>query len=485
MSAAPPEVEPILMQIADSWSDSWADTWAENEFADADLGDARRTRRLVELAATLGAQPHASLPEASEDPAQLKAAYRFFDNDDIRAEAILQSHVQATYARLHAAPLVLAVQDTTLLDWTHHPAKSGLGPLAKETQQGLLAHSTLAITPERVPLGLLAQQVWARDPGTYAQPTQRRKRSIDQKESQKWLTSLKAVIAAGAACPETHFISVGDREADVYDLFLVDRPAGVDLLVRAAWDRRVEHPERYLWKAMATAAVAAEMTLLLPRQKERPARTARLQVRWQEITLRAPRHRASEHLPPVRVFAVWAVEIGAPADAEAVEWLLLCTHPIATPEQALERLQWYACRWGIEVWHKILKSGCRIESKQLETGARLERCLCLYSVIAWRIQWATMLSRVVPDAPCTLLLEEHEWQALYCKVHRRPTPPATPPSLKTAVAWIAALGGFLGRKSDGEPGVSVLWKGFQHLVDLAEMYRIMRPQPPPPNVGKG
>jgi hypothetical protein len=451
------------------------ETWAEEEFGEAALGDVRRTARLIQLATVLGAQPSASLPAAADEAATLKAAYRFFDNDHIHADAILASHVRATTARLAAVPLVLAVQDTTYLDWTTHPATTGLGPLAAPSHQGLLAHTTLALTPEHVPLGLLQQQVWVRDPAV-RRNQDHKQRPIEEKESQKWLTSLEAVIAAHAQCPSTHFVSVGDREADVYDLFLGKRPAGVDLLVRAAWDRRVEHDEKYLWAAMATTPVAATITIHIGRRGAQPAREAELRVRWQRITLRPPKSRAKETLPPISVWAVWALEATPPPGVAAVEWLLLTTVPILTTADALERLEWYACRWGIEVWHKVLKSGCRIEARQLETADRLKRCLALYSVIAWRLLYATLLARAVPDAPCTVVLEEEEWHALYCAIKRVATPPSTAPTLRTAVRWIAQLGGFLGRKGDGEPGVTVLWKGWQRLVDLAHMYRIMRPK---------
>ena len=200
-----------------------------------------------------------------------------------------------------------------------------------------------------------------------------------------------------------------------------------------------------------------------------------------EVTLRPPNSRDKEKLPNVTIWAVWAIEPHPPAGVEPIEWLLLTTVPITTTDEALERLAWYAARWGIEVWHKVLKSGCRIEDRQLETAERLIRCLTLYSVIAWRILYATMLARAVPDVPCTVLLDADEWQGLYCRIHRVALAPAKPPSLRPAVRWIAQLGGFPGRKRDGEPGVTVLWKGFQHLVDLTAMYRIMRPAPKPPN----
>jgi hypothetical protein len=454
-------------------------SWAEDEFGAADLGDVRRNARLVQLATVLGAQPSASLPDATDDPATLKAAYRFFDNDYVRAEAMLASHVQSTTRRMQAVERVLAVQDTTYLDWTDHPATQGLGPLAAPSHQGLLAHTTLALTPVRVPLGLLQQQVWAREEDV-RRNQDHKQRPIDDKESQKWLTSLEAVIAARADCPSTSFVSIGDREADVYDLFLVERPLGVDLLIRAAQDRKAEHPEKYLWAAMATAPIAASVTVHMGARAGQAARNATLTLRWRQVTLRPPNSREKDKLPNVTVWAVWAIERTPPPGVEAVEWLLLTTLPITTTDDALERLAWYACRWGIEVWHKVLKSGCRIEDRQLESADRLKRCLTLYSVIAWRILYATMLARAAPDVPCTVLLDADEWQGLYCRIHRVAVVPPKPPTLRQVVRWIAQLGGFVGRKRDGEPGVTVLWKGFQKLVDIAAMYRIMRPAPPSP-----
>jgi hypothetical protein len=453
-------------------------TWAEEEFGDVDLGDLRRNARLIHLARVLGAQPSASLPDATDDPASLKAAYRFFDNDYVRAEAMLASHLQATLRRLRTVPLVLAVQDTTYLDWTDHPHTTGLGPLAVPSHQGLVAHTTLALTPEHLPLGLLQQQVWARDP-SLRRNHDHKQRTIEDKESQKWLTSLEAVSEARAACPDSQFVSVGDREADLYDLFLVERPVGVDLLVRAAQDRKADHPETYLWATMASASIAATVTVHMGARAGQPARSATLTVRWRQVRLRPPTSRAKEKLPSVTVWAVWAIERDPPKGVKAVEWLLLTTLLIGSTEEALERLGWYAARWGIEVWHKVLKSGCRIEERQLATAARLRRCLTLYSVIAWRIVYATMLARVAADVACTVLLEEAEWQGLYCRIHGVALAPAKPPTLRQAVRWIAQLGGFLGRKGDGEPGVTVMWKGFQHLVDIAAMYRIMRPAPGP------
>jgi len=452
--------------------------WAVNEFADAELGDVRRTKRLVELAHVLAQHPTAALPEACGDGAMLKAAYRFFSNDDIAPQDVLSSHIESTYSRLDKVPLVLAVQDTTEVDWTGHPATTGLGPLGHTACQGLHVHSTLAFTPERVPLGLLAQHVWARDPDDVGKRKRRKQLPMSQKESQKWLTSLEAVFNARDCCAPTRFVSVGDREADVFDLLAAERPAGVELLVRAALDLCVEVPERYVWATVAAQPVVEHLTLQVPRRGTQPGREATLALRFCPLTLCPPRHRKSAGLPSVALWAVQVREIDPPMDVKPIEWLLLTTVEVRTAADAIERVTWYVCRWGIEVWHRILKSGCRIEARQLATGERLQRCLTLYSVIAWRVFYAIMLARAVPEMPCNVLLEIEEWQALYCAIHHCPTPPEEPPSLDQAVRWIAQLGGFVGRRRRDQPGAETLWRGFQHLTDLTRMYRIMRSAPP-------
>jgi hypothetical protein len=339
------------------------DAWAVTEFTDAELGDARRTQRLGELATVFAHRPGASLPEACGNRAMLKAADRFFDTEAVDPQAILASHVIATSGRLAAVPLVLAVQDTTAMDWTAHPATTGLGPLAAPSHQGLHVHTTLALTPERLPLGLLAQQVWARDPAAVGKRTTRKRRPIADKESQKWLTSVEAVGEARAGCPQTRFVCLGDREADVDDLFRQERPAGVDLVVRAAWHRRVDHPERYLWTKVAAQPVVATLTVRVPRRGLQPAWQAAVNGRWCLTLLGPPTHRQAEKLPTVAVWAVQALEEQPPAGSPPLAWWLLTTCGVHTAQDAVERVDWYACRWGIEVWHQVLKSGGRLDAR--------------------------------------------------------------------------------------------------------------------------
>ena len=325
------------------------DAWAVTELTGAELGDARRTQRLVELATVFAQRPGASLPEACGNRARLKAAYRFFDHEAVDPQAILESPVMATSDRLAAVSRVLAVQDTTAVAWTAHPATTGLGPLAAPTHQGLHVHTTLALTPERPPLGLLAQQVWARDPAAVGTRTTRKHRPIVDKESQQGLTSVAAVRAAHARCPQTRVVCVGDRDADVYDLFLQERPSGVDLLVRAAWNRRVDPPERSLWTKVAAQPVVATLTVRVPRRGPQPARQATVAVRWGLVLRCPPTHRQAETLPATAVWVVQAVAEQPPASGEPLEWVLLTTGAVHTMADAVERVDWYACRWGIEI----------------------------------------------------------------------------------------------------------------------------------------
>lgn len=449
--------------------------WAQAEFGAAELGDARRTARLVQLARQLGERPEASLPRALEDHAALKAAYRFFDNADITHEKILASHVVSSLGRLQGQEVILAVQDTTFIDYSTHLATDGLGPLHAKGGHGMICHGTLAVTPQRLPLGILSLRLWARDVDKPKQRATRRSRAIEDKESYKWIDSVQAVAGLKARLPDTRWVSVADRESDVFEFFTQARALGVDVLTRAAWNRNVKGPEEQVFAALAAAPVVAHKPLALPASGKRKARTAKLEIRTCPLTLESPRNGSGQGLEPLALWGVWAYEPEPPAGVEPLDWKLLTSVAVTSAEHALERLEWYAARWGIEQWHKVLKSGCRIQMRQLESAERLERLLTVYAVIAWRILYATLLARLVPDMACTAVLQDDEWEALYCRIHRTPVPPATAPPLRQAIRWIARLGGFLGRTGDGEPGTKTLWQGFQELIPMTEMYRIMKP----------
>jgi hypothetical protein len=449
------------------------EAWAQTEFGAAALGDARRTARLVQMARRLAERPEASLPQALEDGAALKAAYRFFDNAEVAHEKILASHVVSSLGRMQGHEVILAVQDTTVIDYSTHLATAGLGPVHTQGGHGMLCHGTLAFTPQRLPLGVVGLRLWTRAATKLGKT--HRSRAITDKESHKWIDSVHAVAALKQRMPGARWVSVADRESDVFEFFTEAQAVGVDLLVRAAWNRNVVGPQAQVFASLAAAPVIAHKQLALPASGKRKARTAKLEIRACALTIKSPRNGLAHGLAPLELWGVWAYESQPPAGVEPLDWKLLTSVPVTSAAHALERLDWYAARWGIEQWHKILKSGCRIEMRQLESAERLQRLLTLYAVIAWRILYATLLARAVPNVRCTAFLQDDEWEALYCRIHRVPTPPATAPPLRQAVRWIAQLGGFLARTSDGEPGSKTLWQGFQELIPMTEMYRIMKP----------
>ena len=271
------------------------------------------------MARQLAEHPEASLPQAFKNPAALKAAYRFFDNADIAHEQILASHVRSSVDRMRGQPVILAVQDTTEIDYSGHPDTEGLGPVHARGGWGMLCHGTLAFTPERLPLGVLGLRVWARDPEQKQRRNTRRKRAIDDKESYKWLDSVQAVAALKAQLPDTRLVSVADRESDVYEFFTEAQALGVDLLTRAAWDRNVTGPEGQLFATLAAAPVVAHKWLALPARGKRKARTAKLEIRACALTLNAPRNGSGHGLAPIALWGVWAYAATTPAECEALE----------------------------------------------------------------------------------------------------------------------------------------------------------------------
>jgi len=453
--------------------------WAEEEFGRARLGEARLTRRLCTLARDLYARPQAALPQACGTRAKTKAAYRFFDHVRVDLQSVLASHYQSSAARAAREAVVLAVQDTTSLNYSTHPATEQLGPIGSQADGavGMLVHSTLAFNLAGTPLGLLDVQSWVRDPDEFGKKHQRHDLPFEAKESVRWLRSLEAVQQRQAACPQTRFIGVGDREADIYELFVwaKEKAGRPGLLVRAERTRMLTEGQEDLWEHVERQAVAGQLEVKVPRKGAQAAREAVLEVRYAAVEVRAPQRKTE--LPPVALWAVLAREVGPPAGIEPLEWMLLTTEAVGDFAAAAEKLRWYGMRWGIEVFHRVLKSGCKIETRRLGHADRLEACLGIDMVVAWRIYHLTKLGRETPEVPCTVYFEEYEWQALVSFVTRRPDPPQEPPTLREAVRMVAGLGGFLGRKGDGEPGTETLWRGLQRLDDIAEAYQVFRLKP--------
>ena len=448
--------------------------WAEEEFFGCKLPDARLQSRLYSLARDFYARPTANITQACTSRAKVKAAYRFLDHEMTTMDTLFQPHYRATEARVKQERIVLAVQDTTSINYTAHAATQDIGPISTTVDgpQGLHLHSTLAFNTAGTPLGFLDTQCWARDPADFGKKKRRHLEPIENKESFKWLKSFRAVAEVQARCPNTTLVSVGDREADIYEVFAeaVKDVNGPKLLVRAKTNRKLQDEQELLWETVQKHSVDGIQLLKLPRQGSRAAREAKLDVRYVAVTL-APTKKSGG--VPIPVWAVLAQEQNAPEGVTPLEWMLLTTMPVTNIEQAIEKLKWYALRWGIEVLHRTLKSGCRIEQRQLGNADRIEACLAIDMVVAWRIYYLNKLGREVPESPCTVYFEEAEWKALMVFTDKNPIPPDNPPTLREATRRIAGLGGFQGRKCDGEPGTQTLWLGLQRLDDIVAMWRVM------------
>lgn len=453
--------------------------WAEEEFGGLGLGDRRLEKRAVLLARDLGARPQAQIPQACQTRARTQAAYRFFDHPATDMNRLLESHYQATRGRVAQQKIVLAVQDTTSLNYSAHPATADLGPIGSQADgpRGLLVHDTMAFTVEGTPLGLVDLQCWARDGSRFGKKHDRKQRPIEDKESSKWLESFRRVAAVQQQCPQTQLVSVADRESDIYELFHLAQqdPHGPRLLIRAEQNRRLAQQQGpLLQQSIRQQPLAGHRSIDVPRRGQRRARQAELEVRFAAVTLQPPDGKA--RLGRLKLWAVLAEEVDAPAGQEPVCWLLLTTCPVESFDQALEKLDWYCLRWCIEVYHRTLKSGLKIEERQLGSADRIEACLAIDLVVAWRVFHLAKLGRETPDLPCTVFFEEAEWKALTMFVDKTPKPPDQPPNLHTAMRMVASLGGFLGRKGDGEPGTKSLWLGLQRLDDIKEVWLFMAHQ---------
>lgn len=469
------------------------ESWAQQEVGQAHLGHGARTKRLVQLVEDLVAHPAESVPQACEDWAATKGAYRFWANKHVEAAAIRQAHIEQTLARCQGQELILAIQDTTDVDYSTHAATTGLGHLqGKRTQgrlpQGLKVHSVLAASQEGVPLGLLYQQVWVREEetGAEAESVHRRHQSSDEKESGRWLLAQQAIQESFE--PTQRVLTIADREADLYDLFAQPRPPGKELLIRAKHDRRLQSKPKaeaeHLWERIRQTPAAVIVAFEVPRTLKHPARSTTLAIRFATLTIAPPKPKKN-HLvwTPLPLQVVLAEEVDPPAGVTPVCWLLLTTMPVSGYEEAVQVVLWYSYRWLIERYHFVLKSGCRIEDLQLESAQRLERALATYCIVAWRLLWLTYQAREAPESSCEQVLQPDEWQALYATMHQTLTLPAQPPTLQEAVFWIARLGGFLGRSSDGPPGVQVIWRGLRRLQDIVATWRLLHAPEPPTTFG--
>jgi hypothetical protein len=457
-------------------------SWVSVETSECNLGDARLNRRLGVVLEAIGERPGKSLPTAFQDWANTKAAYRFFANDSVSEDKILEGHFAASSQRIRATTgPILILQDTTEFSFKRSsPEKIGFtkvstgrklkdGRHQKHMICGLLMHASLAITPEGLPLGLTAAKFWSRDAfkGTTAlkrkiNPT---RVPIDQKESMRWLDNLRRSTELAGA-PE-RCVHIGDRESDIFELYCLAQDMGTNFLVRSCVDRLAQDGDTTIAQVMSDLQSSGTHQIAF-RDAKGKAQQAVLTVKFTTMTVRPPIGKQKKYQHH-ELQIIHAEELNPPADRPAVFWKLITNLPVENHEDAVHKLGWYARRWNIETFFKTLKTGCRIEDIRLTTADRLANCIALCCVVAWRISWLTILARQTPAGSP---------EAVFTHTERILLERAMPPNRRTTsrglafyMTAVARLGGYLDRKGDAPPGTTVIWRGFTRLSDLDEGFR--------------
>lgn len=455
--------------------------WAQDEFGTVALGDERRTRRAVKIAEKMARLPWGALAVQMGDWATQRGAYRLLDNQAVSHANLSEPHWHRTRQQAGTAgQVVLLVQDMTDLDYTAHSATEGLGPIDGSALRGLWVHNTLAVLPEgpRV-LGLAYQQVWGRAEEPFTTETKAQRRKRPDRESLRWSWAVETI---GKPPAGVRWVHVADRAADIFEFFAQVLEQGADFCIRMVQERRLadwtQEVPKHLREQVRQLPAQGSRTLEVPAQPGRPKRQAHLAVSWQAVTIRKPRNTpGDEKLLTVWVVRTWEPE--PPPDVPPIEWLLMTSVPVLTLADALERIAWYTCRWIVEEYHRCLKTGCGIEKSQLRHGQRLMRLLAFLSILAVRLLQLRDLSRTTPHLLALKVVDPLLVQIIALRL------PQSPSEITLAQFWqaVAEMGGFPARTSDGPPGWLRLWRGWLHLLKLAEGVRLAQYLPPIEDVG--
>lgn len=477
------------------------------EMKQSNFGDQRLTDRLVSVLDQLYKHPSLPINGACESGAEIKAAYRLMGNRSVDEEKILKPHQEQTVARMRMRKLVFVAQDTTTLSYSSHLALEGAGQIGRGTGasgRGLFVHTAEAFDDSGLPLGILGQLQWSREELGFDK--ERVDHPLSGREIERWLISLDALAATQKQLPGTKVIVLSDRESDFNEYLLKAKGHGLAVVVRGKSNIRTDSTKKPVVEALREETPLGEMMLEITqvagpkkrrkkkegdaperKRKERKSRTARLRVHAKRIILRKANYGvgASASDEERSFWAILVEELSAPEGFECLQWLLFTTEDLSLDPKAkaFEVIDWYKRRWGIETFHKILKSGCRVESARFEAIDRTKNFVTMMSLIAWRLHALVYAQREMPEESCVRQLSAAEWKVLYLKIKKTRAFPAEPPSMRQATHWIARLGGFMGRKGDGEPGPLTLWRGWQRLMDLTEGYTLLESNHAPQRYG--
>jgi hypothetical protein len=470
--------------------DAAARSWWERELAGCAFVDARLGQRLRKLIEKMDGAIGASLPLVCQDWANTKAAYRFFSSDRAGEAQILAGHFQATRDRFAATDgIILVVQDTTEFTFRRERAeaigityrvnsgKDKAGRFRMHTVCGLLMHASLAVTVEGLPLGLSAVKFWSRQQfkGTAAlkrkiNPT---RVPIEHKESIRWLESMRQsaeLLGTPARC-----VHVGDRESDIYELFCTAQELGTHFIVRSCVDRLAGNGGHTIANGMDEVPVEGMHSVEVRDGKGRVG-SASVELRYRRVHVLPPIGKQKRY-PALALTVIHARERTVPADRPAIDWKLITDLPVLTCEAAIEKLHWYALRWKIEVFHKVLKSGCRAEEARLRTAERLVKLIAVFCILSWRVFWMTMINRSAPHAVPGLALTDTELVLLDRLAPDKPQGRTSARTLPSYLIKVARLGGYLARSRDPPPGNMVMWRGLSRLTDIALGAKLARAAP--------
>ena len=461
--------------------------WVNKEFSNVDFNDKRLDHRFKEIMARLANHCSKTLSSSFEQWKDIKASYRFFSNSKVTAEKMLTPHIEHTITRIKEHQKVLLIQDSCYLDYNNRGKTEGLdltfrSKLSTESK-GLILHNTLALSIEGTPLGIADQRFIERKSFHGENHEESRKirnwnRPIEEKESIRWIDVVKKSHTLDF--DKTEIIHVADRECDIYEFFRDAGKIRENVLIRASKNRSInktyrrEAPHCLLFDYLKSKKAQGKMTIDLQVNDKKKFRKAELSIIFAEISMPPPPNKTKpkdgSNLPIVPLRAIMAIERTPPKSQEPICWVLLTNMKISTPEEAIEKIYWYSYRWNIEVYFKILKSGCGVEKAQLRHADRLKNYITLKSIVAWRLFWITRSYERNSEKSCLSVLTKNEWTILYRKIHKTKNIPKQPPTVGDVYIWIAKLGGYIGRASDPPPGIISIWRGWQRLTEMIEDY---------------
>lgn len=452
--------------------------WAEVEMETIDLGDRRLNQRSLNIIEGLGLAPGKSIPQAFQEWKALKATYNFFDNDLVSEEKILAPHLEKTIERIKEYPVVLLISDTTDINYTTKNSMENKERLDNK-QEGLWLHATIAVTSERLNLGIIQANFWHRESEVAEKSssyrTARDKASIEKKESYRWLESYQKACKIAREAPETQVINITDREGDIVELFelaeseMKENGSGAYFIIRSQYDRLIETTKNEadetnskLWQELKNAEPVGEVEFTISTRGDRKARKVKQQLKAVSVTLKPANKKKT-----VKVNAIMAIEEKPPKGEDPLIWVFITNLPIKSFKDVSKIIEYYLCRWQVELFFKVLKSGCKVEERQLQTTDRIKNLIAIFLILSWRVMFTMMLGRICGEMSCADIFEDAEWKSVYKILNKKKALPRKPPSLGEFIIMVAILGGYVDRKGEEPPGVKTMWKGMARMVDFS------------------